>query len=123
MAYAKNGQFVSSGEGKVMTIKLVPKEVLPEGDYSMTLNQIVLGAKDMQNVYEGEDITINFGVNGVVPGDANKDGKIGIGDIIAIENIMAGKVGGYDLTAADANQDNKVDIEDIYVIINFMAGR
>ena len=123
VAYAKNGQFVSSGEGKVMTIKLVPKEVLPEGDYSMTLNQIVLGAKDMQNVYEGEDITINFGVNGVVPGDANKDGKIGIGDIIAIENIMAGKVGGYDLTAADANQDNKVDIEDIYVIINFMAGR
>ena len=123
VAYAKNGQFVSSGEGKVMTIKLVPKEVLPEGDYSMTLNQIVLGAKDMQNVYEGEDIIINFGVNGVVPGDANKDGKIGIGDIIAIENIMAGKVNGYDLTAADANQDNKVDIEDIYVIINFMAGR
>lgn len=123
VAYAKNGQFVSSGEGKVMTIKLVPKEVLPEGDYTMTLNQIVLGAKDMQNVYEGEDIIINFGVNGVVPGDANKDGKIGIGDIIAIENIMAGKVNGYDLTAADANQDNKVDIEDIYVIINFMAGR
>lgn len=123
VAYAKNDQFISGGEGKAMTIKLVPKEVLPEGSYTMTLNQIVLGAKEMQNVYEGEDIAINYEVNGVVPGDANKDGKIGIGDIIAIENIMAGKTDGYDLDAADANQDGQVSSEDIVSIINFMAGK
>lgn len=123
VAYAKNNQFISGGEGKVMTIKLVPKEVLPEGSYTMTLNQIVLGAKDMQNVYAGEDMTIGFSVNGVVPGDANKDGKVGIGDIIAIENIMAGKTEGYDLEAADANRDSQVNSEDIVTIINFMAGK
>ena len=123
VAYCKNGQFISSGEGKVMTIKLVPKEVLPEGSYTMTLNQIVLGAKGMQNVYAGDDIAISFNVNGAVPGDANKDGKVGIGDIIAIENIMAGKTEGYDLDAADANRDSQVNVEDIVTIINFMAGK
>ena len=123
VAYAKNNQFISGGEGKVMTIKLVPKEVLPEGSYTMTLNQIVLGAKGMQNVYAGEDLTISFSVNGAVHGDANKDGKVGIGDIIAIENIMAGKTDGYDLDAADANQDGQVSSEDIVSIINFMAGK
>ena len=89
----------------------------------MTLNQIVLGAKGMQNVYAGEDLTISFSVNGAVHGDANKDGKVGIGDIIAIENIMAGKTDGYDLDAADANQDGQVSSEDIVSIINFMAGK
>ena len=83
----------------------------------------MLGGKDMQNVYAGEDMTIGFSVNGVVPGDANKDGKVGIGDIIAIENIMAGKTEGYDLEAADANRDSQVNSEDIVTIINFMAGK
>ena len=123
VAYAKNNQFISGGEGKVMTIKLAPKEVLPEGSYTITLSNIMLGGKDMQNVYAGEDMTIGFSVNGVVPGDANKDGKVGIGDIIAIENIMAGKTEGYDLEAADANRDSQVNSEDIVTIINFMAGK
>lgn len=122
VAYVKNDQFIGSGEGEVMTIKLVPNEVLPEGDYAMTISNILLGSKGMQNVYRGDDTIINYGVIGVIPGDANKDGKIGIGDIIAITNIVAGKTDGFDIKAADANQDNKVDKEDINVILNFMAG-
>lgn len=122
MAYVKNGQYISRRDGKIMTIKLVPKEVLPEGNYNIGLSNILLGSKGLENVYAGEDITIDFGVNGVVPGDANKDGKLGIGDIIAIKNIMAGKSDGYDTNAADANQDSIVNTEDINVILNFMAG-
>lgn len=123
VAYAKNDQFISGGEGQVMTIKLVPKTVLPEGDYTMTLSNIVLGSKGMKNVYAGTTETaINYSVSGATLGDANKDGKIGIGDIIAIRNIMAGKTEGYDLNAADANQDNNVNNDDIITIINFMAG-
>lgn len=122
IAYVKNDQYVSSGEGKVMTIKLVPKEVLPEGDYTMTLSDIMLGSKGMKNVYAGNETAINFNVSGAAPGDANKDGKVGIGDIIAIRNIMAGKTEGYDMNAADANQDNVVNNDDIITIMNFMAG-
>jgi len=122
VAYVKNDLFIGSGEGEVMTIKLVPNEVLPEGDYAMTISNILLGSKGMQNVYKGDETLINYYVTGVIPGDANKDGKIGIGDIIAITNIMAGKTDGFDIKAADANQDNKVDKEDINVILNFMAG-
>lgn len=122
MAYVKNDQYISRGDGKIMTIKLVPKEVLPEGNYNIGLSDILLGSKGLENVYAGEDITIDFGVNGVMPGDANKDGKLGIGDIIAIKNIMAGKSDGYDTNAADANHDSIVNTEDINVILNFMAG-
>lgn len=123
IAYPKIGQYIGSGESKVMTIKLVSKEVLPVGDYSLTLSNIMLGSKAMQNIYSGTEPTVNFGVSGVVPGDANKDGKVGIGDIIAIKNIMVGKDNGYDLEAADANQDNKVNDEDIAAIINYMGGK
>lgn len=122
VAYVKNDQFISSGNSMIMTIKLVPKEVLPEGNYNIGLSDILLGSKGLENVYAGEDITIGFGVNGVVPGDANKDGKLGIGDIIAIKNIMAGKPDGYDTNAADANQDSFLNGEDINVVLNFMAG-
>ena len=82
VAYAKNDQFISGGEGQVITIKLVPKTVLPEGDYTMTLSNIVLGSKGMKNVYAGTaETAINYSVSGAVPGDANKDGKVGIGEL------------------------------------------
>ena len=123
VAYAQNNQYVNSGDGDIMTIKLVPKEVMPEGDHILTISNILLGSETMQNKYSGDDFTIGYSVNGVIPGDANKDGKLGIGDIIAIVNIIAGKVDGYDVEAADANQDNQVNTEDIDTIVSFMAGK
>ena len=57
-----------------------------------------------------------------LPGDVNLDGQVGIGDIIAITNVMAGTEGS-DAAAvrADVNGDGEVGIGDIIAVTNIMA--
>ena len=64
-----------------------------------------------------------------VIGDVNGDGEVGIGDIVAITNVMAGIF--TDMSeeeieilkaAADVNGDGQVGIGDIVAITNIMAG-
>ena len=56
-------------------------------------------------------------------GDVNADGAVGIGDIVAITNVMAGVATDPDIAArADVNADDAVGIGDIVAITNIMAG-
>ena len=56
-------------------------------------------------------------------GDVNGDGQVGIGDIVAITNIMAGiETNSAFIARADVNGDNQVGIGDIVAITNIMAG-
>ena len=59
----------------------------------------------------------------VLLGDVNNDGKVNIGDVVAVVNVMAGKTTGYNLKAADANQDGKINIGDVVKIVNIIAGK
>ena len=55
-------------------------------------------------------------------GDANGDGSVDIGDVIAILNSMAGKVSeNFNELAADANDDDEIDIGDVIAVLNIMA--
>jgi hypothetical protein len=59
-----------------------------------------------------------------VRGDVNGDGTVGIGDIVAVTNIMASIETNPDYIArADVNGDGEVGIGDIVAITNIMAGR
>ncbi len=56
-------------------------------------------------------------------GDVNGDGTVGIGDIVAITNVMAGIETNPDVIArANVNGDASVGIGDIVAITNIMAG-
>ena len=58
-----------------------------------------------------------------VVGDVNNDGEVGIGDIVAITNVMAGITNDEAVKkAADVNGDGEVGIGDIVAITNIMAG-
>ena len=58
-----------------------------------------------------------------VRGDVNLDGQVGIGDIVAITNVMAGIETNPDIISrADVNGDDGVGIGDIVTITNIMAG-
>ena len=53
----------------------------------------------------------------------NNDGQVGIGDIVAVTNIMAGITTDSSVVArADVNGDGQVGIGDIVAITNIMAG-
>ena len=57
-------------------------------------------------------------------GDVNGDGQVGIGDIVAVTNVMAGIETNPDIIArADVNADTQVGIGDIVAITNIMAGK
>ncbi len=59
----------------------------------------------------------------VLKGDVNGDGQVGIGDIVAITNVMAGiEKSERVLERADVNEDGQVGIGDIVAITNIMAG-
>ena len=55
-------------------------------------------------------------------GDVNNDGEVGIGDIVAITNYMAGLDEKLTLEQCDVNGDGEVGIGDIVAITNIMAG-
>jgi hypothetical protein len=63
-----------------------------------------------------------FQVNDALRGDVNADGQVGIGDIVAITNYMAGGTD-YSLERCDVNGDGEVGIGDIVAITNIMAGK
>lgn len=71
-------------------------------------------------------VTFVGGQASIIPGDVNHDGSVGIGDIVAVTNVMAGLTGdGFPVAPADAdvNHDGDVGIGDIVAITNIMAGR
>ena len=56
-------------------------------------------------------------------GDVNNDGTVGIGDIVAVTNIMAGlNDDAATRSRADVNGDGDIGIGDIVAITNIMAG-
>ena len=70
-----------------------------------------------------DDFTFKgLGIKPVV-GDVNSDGEVGIGDIVAITNVMAG-INADEATkaSADVNGDGEVGIGDIVAVTNIMAG-
>jgi len=56
-------------------------------------------------------------------GDVNGDGKVNVGDIMAVINVMAGQGQNIDKNAADVNNDGSVNVGDIMAVINIMAGK
>ena len=71
--------------------------------------------------------TISWKITATVPdiveGDVNRDGEVGIGDIVAITNVMSGTEENELVKAgADVNRDGEVGIGDIVFITNIMAG-
>ena len=73
------------------------------------------GWKEFKNIVEMPDAGL--------PGDVNNDGEVGIGDIVAVTNVMAGMTSDAATKGrADVNGDGDVGIGDIVAITNIMAG-
>jgi len=120
-------------------------DLLPKVDFSATLDALHEGFDGVRlssahvsrlamkgwNVMQRADSEIQYytGEPGVTPstsgkkGDVNHDTEIGIGDIVAITNIMSSDDADEAAKkAADVNGDGEVGIGDIIAITNIMAG-
>ena len=93
--------------------------------YKMPTNDATLTAHFEYNPDNPDDPSsnqTNVDQHAYVLGDANKDGSVTIGDIVAVVNIIAGSTGSYNLNAADANQDGTISVGDIVTIVNIISG-
>ena len=106
------------------------------GDECLGVVSLPLQEDELLNVYqstEGETVTLKYydaSTNSifilgeirdgivVLKGDVNEDGKVNVGDIMAVINIMSA---GTNNAQADVNGDGKVNVGDIMSVINIMA--
>ena len=109
----------SGNDGEVLTIKVqVAKGTIP-GTYPIYLRDIALAdSQEVPASYYTQEVESSITV--YLHGDVNLDGEVGIGDIVAVTNIMAGtENSNYN---GDVNDDHEVGIGDIVAITNIMAG-
>jgi hypothetical protein len=102
-------------------------ETNPTGNADYVVNEA--GRYDITFYFSPMGLDNNFNVScdlvklEAIKGDVNSDGQVGIGDIVAITNVMAGIETNADTIAlADVNGDGQVGIGDIVAITNIMAG-
>jgi len=73
---------------------------------------------------EDEDYYLDLGWNpyaGILLGDANGDGEIGMPDVMFIVNYILGTPdASFNTGAADANQDGEVGMPDVMFIVNYI---
>jgi surface protein len=92
------------------------------GGAGTTYDEAHIGA-DYAHVDGGADNPGYLTFKASLKGDVNLDGQVGIGDIVAITNVMAGiETNSAVVARADVNGDDQVGIGDIVAITNIMAG-
>jgi hypothetical protein len=90
-----------------------------------TVSNILFVGDDGSSISSPEDF--NLTVEGTeddpagIKGDVNSDGEVDVMDVVAIYNIMLGKV--EKTAAADVNEDGEVDVMDVVAVYNIMLGR
>ena len=120
--YFLSGSGIAAGEGKIMTILLKPTSgEVPEGNYSVSIKDIVLGTGEMADKYAGTDVQSSFRVKTLLFGDVNADGKVNVADITVIANhILNLPNNTFVEAAADLNGDGKVNVADITCLANLI---
>jgi hypothetical protein len=113
---------VATGDGVVAKITLQVASTVAEGEYEIQLKDMVMTAADQTSIAQTESktfkLTVEAGEVGI-KGDVDGNGSVGVGDIEAVLNIMAG---GDSTPAADVDGNGSVGVGDIEAILNIMAG-
>ena len=113
------------------TLHASPIEDFTNGTVYAALSAAAPGVWFLSAEVDGHPVLYDSGFPVIdIVGDVNNDGQVGIGDIVAITNIMAG-IFNEDMddeaieafkARADVNKDGQVGIGDIVAITNIMAG-
>ena len=118
----------STSDGNLIYFTFAPKS-----DYVYGTFEFGVKVLDANNT-AGQEVTFNtiFGQvtvldDGVIHGDANGDGKVGLEDLILLRKYLADiddETGATDIevsNGADANRDRKIDSADVFLIRRYLA--
>ena len=109
--------------GEICTIKLNIGEGLSGGDYPIIFKNIEISdAGAVGHLVDQVEATLK--VEGFLVGDANGDGIVLIGDVVAILNYIVGvSTGNFNVNAADANGDGQILIGDVIAVLNIIVSQ
>ena len=119
------GGTIAKGNGKVVTIGLLPSRRLTPGSANLTISNMKMSSSTMVERYVGPaQQTVSFTVidsETLLPGDINRDGTVDSQDInLLVDYIMYKKLNGLELDRLDVNKDTKVNAADIVVVTSYM---
>ena len=119
------------GEGRATAVTL-PQNLLEPFAFDISVNGLPAGMHHLCVRAKGDDGQwslvsrepfIVAAPSEIARGDVNADGEVGIGDIVAVTNVMADtEDDAATIQRADVNGDGEVGIGDIVAITNIMAG-
>lgn len=120
--YSLSDKSFESGDAKVMTINLQPKEGLTEGTYNISIDNIKLSNNDLQNVASSTSCSLTINVaKAFLLGDADDNGIVDKDDITAVVEYIQGETPAiFNVQAADVNQNGIINVADIAEIIKIL---
>ena len=110
----------TGNDGALFTMTVDVADNMAVGDYTMTISNIIVSDID-ENQEAPADISVPLHVEKYLVGDANRDNRVNVTDIMAVANyILKIASSNFNEKAADVNNDNRINVTDIMGIANII---
>ncbi len=120
LLYNSNRLSFTGNDGALFTMTVDVADEMAEGDYTMTFSDIVASGVD-ESQEDLADFSTTITVEKYLTGDANRDNRVNVTDIMAVANyILKQPSNNFNVKAADVNNDNRVNVTDIMGIANII---
>lgn len=117
-----NSDAFIGNEGDLMELHLDIAGDVPDGEYNVTLTNVVLADASAMTYYAPDVATI-IEVKSYAKGDANGDGTVNVGDYVAVVNyILALEPDPFVFSAADVDENGAIDVGDLVGVANIIMG-
>ncbi len=109
-------------EGDLMVLHLNVGDEVPDGDYAVTLTNVILADAGAITYYAPE-VATTIQVKSYARGDANGDGMVNVGDYVTVANfIMEQDPTPFVFSAADVDENGSIDVGDLVGVANIVLG-
>ena len=120
LLYNTNRLSFAGNDGALFTLTVDVDDEMAVGDYTLMLKDIVVSTIDEQQD-DLPDFSGTIHVEDYMIGDANRDNRVNVTDIMAIANYILRIPGNnFNEKAADLNGDNRVNVTDIMGVANII---
>lgn len=114
----------TGNEGVIATVNVTFGSNIEAGTYPIYLTEASISDASSTNQKVLSGVKANLVLDDYVVGDTNGDGKVLIGDVIAILNYIVGdKPEDFNEKAADVNGDGLIVIGDVIAALNIIVGK
>ena len=114
----------TGNDGLIATVNVSFAEDMEEGTYPIYLTNNSISDATAEYQLELSDVKSTLVLEDYVVGDTNGDGKVLVGDVIAILNYIVGSPSNnFNVKAADVNGDGMILVGDVIAVLNIIVNQ